>query len=68
MPDTLKKVRCPLCREWTAWADNPFRPFCSERCKSGDLGNWATEKYRVPVEEDEVGEKDSEVHALKDEE
>jgi len=31
---------------------NPFRPFCSERCKMNDLGAWATESYRVPVEED----------------
>ena len=31
--------------------DNPFRPFCSERCKMIDLGQWANEVYRVPVEE-----------------
>jgi uncharacterized protein len=31
---------------------NPFRPFCSERCKMIDLGAWATESYRVPVEEE----------------
>jgi uncharacterized protein len=31
---------------------NPYRPFCSERCKMIDLGAWATESYRVPVEED----------------
>jgi endogenous inhibitor of DNA gyrase (YacG/DUF329 family) len=23
-------------------------PFCSERCKDVDLGNWATEKYVIP--------------------
>ena len=28
---------------------NPWRPFCSERCRMIDLGNWATEAYRVPV-------------------
>jgi len=33
---------------WTA--ENRWRPFCSERCKLIDLGQWATEKYRVPVE------------------
>jgi len=27
--------------------DNPFRPFCSERCKNVDLGAWANENYRV---------------------
>ena len=35
-----------------AWnTANPFRPFCSERCKLIDLGQWASESYRVPVEE-----------------
>lgn len=29
-------------------ADNAWRPFCSERCRLIDLGNWATENYRVP--------------------
>jgi hypothetical protein len=34
--------------KWTA--ENRWKPFCSERCKMIDLGQWATEKYRVPVE------------------
>jgi endogenous inhibitor of DNA gyrase (YacG/DUF329 family) len=25
-----------------------FRPFCSERCKLVDLGNWLGERYRIP--------------------
>jgi uncharacterized protein len=29
-------------------ADNTWRPFCSERCRLIDLGNWATENYRLP--------------------
>jgi endogenous inhibitor of DNA gyrase (YacG/DUF329 family) len=33
--------------KWTA--ENRWKPFCSERCKLIDLGQWATEKYRVPV-------------------
>jgi len=34
-----------------AWRpENRYRPFCSERCKLFDLGDWAMEKYRVPVE------------------
>lgn len=28
--------------------DNPYRPFCSERCRKIDLGAWASEQYRVP--------------------
>lgn len=30
---------------------NPFRPFCCERCKLIDLGQWADEKFRIPSEE-----------------
>ncbi len=26
---------------------NPFRPFCSERCKLIDLGNWLGGRYRI---------------------
>jgi endogenous inhibitor of DNA gyrase (YacG/DUF329 family) len=41
-----------------AWSpESRYRPFCSERCKLIDLGAWATEKYRVPLE----GEKDAPV-------
>jgi endogenous inhibitor of DNA gyrase (YacG/DUF329 family) len=29
---------------------NRFRPFCSERCKLIDLGQWASEQYRIPNE------------------
>ncbi|MBX3237277.1 MAG: DNA gyrase inhibitor YacG [Nitrospiraceae bacterium] len=38
---------CPECRTPTAWRDNPWRPFCSERCQLLDLGAWAGEQYRV---------------------
>jgi endogenous inhibitor of DNA gyrase (YacG/DUF329 family) len=34
---------------WTR--ESRYRPFCSERCKTIDLGAWAAEKYRVPVVE-----------------
>jgi uncharacterized protein len=40
--------RCPNCGKSAAWEGNPFRPFCSERCRLLDLGNWATEAYRIP--------------------
>jgi endogenous inhibitor of DNA gyrase (YacG/DUF329 family) len=32
-------------------ADNPRRPFCSERCRLIDLGEWANEERRIPSEE-----------------
>ena len=49
---------CPICRKAVERA-NPEFPFCSERCRTLDLGNWATEKYTIssPVfDEDEEEE------------
>lgn len=43
-----KEVRCPTCRRSIQWEGNPHRPFCSARCKIRDLGNWASERYRIP--------------------
>jgi uncharacterized protein len=43
--------RCPTCHEPAAWTGNPFRPFCSERCRLIDLGAWITERYRVAGDE-----------------
>jgi endogenous inhibitor of DNA gyrase (YacG/DUF329 family) len=40
--------KCPTCNKPTQWQDNPFRPFCSERCKLVDLGKWVSEEYRIP--------------------
>jgi len=50
-----RSVTCPRCGKQVAWVPgNPFRPFCSERCKTVDLGAWATEQYRVAaIEQDE---------------
>jgi len=28
--------------------ENPWRPFCSERCKLIDLGDWIEERHRIP--------------------
>jgi endogenous inhibitor of DNA gyrase (YacG/DUF329 family) len=41
-------MKCPTCGKPVEWKDNPFRPFCSERCKLIDLGRWVSEEYRVP--------------------
>lgn len=42
-------MRCPICRKSVAREDNPFRPFCSERCQRIDLDNWLEGRYRVPA-------------------
>jgi endogenous inhibitor of DNA gyrase (YacG/DUF329 family) len=38
---------CPICKTVSDSARNPEFPFCSDRCRLRDLGNWATEKYVV---------------------
>jgi uncharacterized protein len=49
----VRLVSCPRCGAQVGWStENPYRPFCSERCKLIDLGDWAMERYRVPVEGD----------------
>lgn len=40
-------VRCPICGKKVAFQD-PNMPFCSDRCRLLDLGNWASEKYVIP--------------------
>ena len=43
-------VNCPQCGKPLVWdVRNPSRPFCSERCKMIDLGQWASETYRIPA-------------------
>ncbi len=39
-------MKCPICKKTVSLHD-PFMPFCSERCKLVDLGNWAEEKYVI---------------------
>jgi endogenous inhibitor of DNA gyrase (YacG/DUF329 family) len=49
--ERIRMRRCPQCRKETSWQDNPWRPFCSERCQMIDLGRWASEDYRIPLNE-----------------
>lgn len=46
----LEKITCPICAKANTWqADNKFRPFCSDRCKLIDLGEWASENRKIPA-------------------
>jgi uncharacterized protein len=57
MTQKYKIVTCPTCGKPVEWRpENAYRPFCSERCKLIDLGDWATEKYRVPAESDPLSD------------
>jgi hypothetical protein len=35
--------------------DNPFRPFCSERCRLIDLGAWASDEYQISGPKEQEG-------------
>lgn len=61
---TLKKMQdekivpCPTCKGDSVYGpNNPWRPFCCERCRQIDLGAWASESFRVeatpPADPDE---------------
>ena len=39
-------TRCPICKKQVTPGIAEF-PFCSERCRLIDLGNWASEKYVI---------------------
>jgi endogenous inhibitor of DNA gyrase (YacG/DUF329 family) len=41
------KHHCPICKRPTDSEGNADFPFCSERCRLLDLGNWASEKYVI---------------------
>ncbi len=47
------EVKCPVCKKLSKWEDTEWRPFCSERCKMIDLGEWASEGYRIEDNNDE---------------
>ncbi|MBV9761378.1 MAG: DNA gyrase inhibitor YacG [Acidobacteriaceae bacterium] len=53
-------VHCPICKK-EAVEGSPYIPFCSDRCRLIDLGNWASEKYVVstPAERDDLEELES---------
>ena len=49
----MTKVACPTCSKKIEYKpENPYRPFCSERCKLIDLGEWASEGYKIPTAPD----------------
>ncbi|MDP2157954.1 MAG: DNA gyrase inhibitor YacG [Nitrospirota bacterium] len=47
------QITCRICKKTTTWEENPYRPFCSARCKTNDLGAWASEDYRVEGKKEE---------------
>jgi endogenous inhibitor of DNA gyrase (YacG/DUF329 family) len=58
MKNKTQKHICPMCKKETTWDMNPFRPFCSERCRLMDLGKWASEEYYIAGEKQDMPVKD----------
>lgn len=62
----MKERTCPICgKPVESRPENPSYPFCSQRCRLLDLGNWLGETYRVP---DRFVEEDDGVHIPDEEE
>lgn len=53
MNDQITIVHCPTCGDSVTWgAQSPFRPFCSDRCRLIDLGEWMEGTNRaIPSQE-----------------
>lgn len=53
------ETTCPKCGKKSPFAGNPYRPFCSERCKLLDLGAWLSGTYSVQGSQDQDEDKDA---------
>lgn len=46
MAKRVRSLRCPICRQIVLKSEPEF-PFCSDRCRTIDLGKWASGAYVV---------------------
>lgn len=61
MSTSKNKISCPHCGKKNTWKkENKFRPFCCERCKLIDLGDWASERFRIESDTEPKKSEDSE--------
>lgn len=49
MNKKILKVKCPRCHKEFSYYDSEHRPFCTDRCKMIDMGQWLNESYTVPT-------------------
>lgn len=55
------KHKCPYCNQQTDLSNNnQYRPFCCERCKLIDLGNWASENYKIEGKRQDIEDDNAE--------
>lgn len=52
-------MKCPICQK-EVQLDEPYMPFCSDRCRIIDLGNWASGKYVISTPIEPTREEDEE--------
>jgi len=57
------QLKCPICKKAVAKAAADF-PFCSERCRTIDLGKWASGKYVISSPVQDTG--DTEIENFRD--
>lgn len=51
LPDKPLFIKCPTCGRQVIWtSEETFKPFCCERCKLIDLGEWVMDEKRIPGE------------------
>ena len=61
-----KQYPCPYCSKLTSLEnDNSWRPFCSERCRLIDLGDWMDEKNKIASEQTDFFDMESDEDTLK---
>ena len=56
----ILKIKCPTCDEKFDYSRSEFRPFCCERCKLIDLGQWLDSAYTLESKEN-LSEEDLEI-------
>ncbi len=54
------KVKCPKCKTEFNYYKSEYRPFCTQRCKEVDMGNWLTESYVIEGKDYSLYEDDPE--------
>jgi len=53
----MLQVTCPTCKKTVVWsAESRWKPFCSERCKLIDLGEWFEENNRISDKQESAQE------------
>jgi uncharacterized protein len=57
MSNAKAQLRCPICKKPVRQTDEDF-PFCSARCRTIDLGRWASGAYVIPTPIEDIEKED----------